>query len=126
MTVASFFTVVEAQLFRAFLQNHHITPFLADENINSVHPFLANATGGIKVNVHPAQFDEAAKLYEIYQNNHKTDDDGLALKCPACGSELLMLIPPENSSYYNEFQCFDCDHSWDDKDVHNINPGHIE
>lgn len=126
MTVASFYTAVEAKLFTAFLESHQITCFLADENINSIHTFLSVATGGIKVNVHPSQFDEALRLYEEYTNGIQEDEDELAMKCPSCGSQILMLLPPEKSSYFNEYQCFDCDHMWDDKEQHNINPGHIE
>ena len=124
-TVATFYNVLDAQLLKAFLESRNITCFLADEHIISVQPFYSSAIGGVKVNVHPAQYEQAIRLYDEFQagvseENHKLPD------CPACGSEQVLLLPVKNTIYYNEFRCFDCDHEWDDRLLHNINPGHIE
>lgn len=123
-TVAVFYSIVEAQLFKAFLESHRVACFLADEHIVSINPLYASAVGGIKINVHSEFLEKAIALYDDFQNGR--EEAVIAEPCPQCQSENTMPLPPNPSVYYNEFRCFDCDHIWDDQYLHTINPGHIE
>lgn len=125
VTIAVFMQVLEARLVKAFLESHHIPCFLADEHILSLQPFYASAVGGVKLNVHPEHEAEARRLYAEYQTGQHAPTDEIPL-CPACGSEAVLPLPPLPEIYYNEYRCFDCDHEWDDRHLHHLNPGHIE
>lgn len=125
VTIAVFMQVLEATLVKAYLESHQIPCFLADEHILSVQPFYASAIGGVKLNVHPEHEAEARKLYAEYQSGTHIRPEILP-QCPACGSDGVLPLPPVPGVYYNEFRCFDCDHEWDDRALHNLNPGHIE
>lgn len=123
-TVAVFYNLHEAQLFQAFLKSNHITCFLADEHIVSINPLYTSAVGGIKVNVGAHDLQTALALYETY----KTGESPYILPetCPRCHSSNILMLPEEKAAYYDEFRCFDCDYEWDDRQLHNINPGHLE
>ena len=126
VTVATFYQVWEAQLAKAFLESHRIPCFLADEHIISIQPLYASAVGGIKLHVHPQHEADAKRLYaEFLAGTHSTDAAAVP-DCPACGSESVLPLPPLPGIYYNEFRCFVCDHEWNDRHLHNLNPGHIE
>lgn len=123
-TLAVFYDVMEAQLCRAFLESRQVHAFLADEHINTINPLYSFAVGGIKLNVPASQWEEAKKLYEEFQSGVAQEPTNPI--CPNCASDKTLQLPHEKNAYYNEFRCFDCDHLWDDKYLHNINPGHIE
>lgn len=124
VTVATFNGVLDAQLARAFIESRGIPCFLADEHIVSVHPFYSSAVGGVKLNVHPEHAEAALELYlEFKQGAHAGT---VVPDCPRCGSDEVLPLPPLPAVYYNEFRCFACDHEWDDRYLHHINPGHIE
>ena len=126
VTVAVFFNVPEARVVKAFLESHLIPCFLADENILSVHPFMAAAVGGTKLTVQAAHEAEVRRLYEEFRaGQHESSVEEIP-DCPACGSDGVLPLPALPGVYYNEFRCFDCDHEWDDRARHNLNPGHIE
>lgn len=125
VTIAVFMQVTEALLVKAFLESRQIPAFLADEHILSVQPFYAPAIGGIKLNVHPRHEAEARRLYAQYEAGTLAHVHEIP-PCPACASDNVLPLPPAPQLYYNEYRCFDCDHRWDDRHLHNLNPGHIE
>lgn len=110
---------------KAFLESRHIPCFLADEHILSIQPLYAPAIGGVKLNVHPQHAAEARRLYAEYQTGLPGHTDPIP-HCPACGSDAVLPLPPLPELYYNEFRCFDCDYEWNDRHLHNLNPGYIE
>lgn len=125
-TVATFYQVLDAQLAKAFLESRNIPCFLADEHILSVQPFYASAVGGVKLNVHPQHLGEAQRLYaEFVAGTHEHVHTEVP-DCPQCGSDSVLALPPHPTVYYREFRCFDCDHEWNDRHLHNLNPGHVE
>jgi len=127
-TVATFYSLWEAQLAKAFLENHQIVCFLQDEHIVGVNPFYANAVGGIKLNVHPDHAEKALLLLTEFDSgmHEQTTENTEVPNCTACGSEGVLRLPAEPGTYYNEYRCFDCDNTWDDRQLNNLNPGHIE
>lgn len=126
VTIAVFMQVLDARLAKVYLESHNIPCFLADENILSVQPFYASAIGGVKLNVHPEHEVEARRLYAEFQANSPGSEELEMPPCPACGSDAVLPMESPPEVYYNEYRCFDCDHEWDDRALHNLNPGHIE
>ncbi len=90
VTVAVARNVTEAGLYRATLEQAGIPAFVADEGIVSLHWFLSNAVGGIKVQVSE---DLATEAREILRTTavavDPEDADQLAslhATCPECAS----------------------------------------
>jgi hypothetical protein len=62
ITIASFASVLEAELARGYLQSHGIDVFLADENIGRIANHLYPIVGGIKLQVSRKDVDRARAL----------------------------------------------------------------
>jgi hypothetical protein len=123
-TLATFFSVTEAQLVLAYLRSRGISAFLADEHILSVNPFYNLAVGGIKIQVYESERNAAEEAYEGFLSG--TEEASASGFCPECRSENILEVPPRIQEYYRLYRCFDCDHEWDDRNLKNLNPGHIE
>ena len=62
VTVAAFPDVAEAELARERLELEGIQAFVADSQTVGTMPFLANATGGVRVQVDPRDADRAREI----------------------------------------------------------------
>ncbi len=123
-TLATFFSITEAQVALAYLRSRGISAFLADEHILSVNPFYNLAVGGIKIQVSEGEREAAEAVYKEFLAG--TGEAVSSACCPVCFSENTLEVPPKTKEYYSLFRCFDCDHEWDDRNLKNLNPGHIE
>lgn len=93
-TIYTTYDVTEAGAIQSELEANGIRTFLADENIVGAHAFLANAVGGVKVQV--AAGDEArAREILLERQQPRTPstnpriDTGWGV-CPQCGGVNLM------------------------------------
>lgn len=71
-TVARFYKVEEAYLFRSFLESEGIAAHVFDEYTPQLHWLYTHAIGGIRVLVNEEDAQEAAELYKIYEENINT------------------------------------------------------
>jgi hypothetical protein len=62
VTVASFPDVAEAELARQRLELEGIRAFVIDGYAAGVMPYLANATGGVRVQVDPRDLERANEI----------------------------------------------------------------
>jgi hypothetical protein len=96
VTLATFWTAAEAQLARLKLENEDVDCVILDENIVATDWLMANAVGGIKVQVREQDLD-AAQL--ALQHGHDAPSTAPAksslasdmescieARCPECGS----------------------------------------
>ena len=81
LLLRSFDNYISASLTLARLDEEGITCYLKDEYTVTIDPILSNAVGGIKLMVHPDDFEEASKLITGFDKDYRE-----SLKCPACGS----------------------------------------
>jgi hypothetical protein len=62
VTVAAFADVAEAELAKERLELEGILAFVADAQTAGVMPFLTSATGGVRVQVRPADAEKAREI----------------------------------------------------------------
>src|SRR5580704_353168 len=87
VTIASFPSVIEAQLAKSRLESEGIDCFVADENIVTMNWLYSNAVGGVKLQVDRADFEVARQLLELPASRPKTKEEGAAeVICMNCGS----------------------------------------
>jgi hypothetical protein len=92
VTVARYFTPVEAQLCRAHLEQAGLSPILVDENVAAMHYLLGVFAGGIRVQVPAAQ---AAQALEVLSQEAPAEMPEL---CPVCGSsEVTHEVRPDRA-----------------------------
>jgi len=65
VTVASFPDVAEAQLARERLELEGIGAFVIGAQTAGVMPFLANSTGGVRVQVKPSDLERAREILQL-------------------------------------------------------------
>jgi len=138
VTVGTFTHETEAYLFRSRLEHEGIECFIADNNITTVHPFLSNAVGGIKVNIRSSDHEKAKVIIsEIEEQSNKHQSKKIKVGstiynaiegyCPNCDSEAIYvknydlikliisviaaacLLPPP---FKKDVICRDCLHKW--------------
>ena len=130
LTLRQFRDLPEALLAKGSLESAGIECFLADENLVRLDWFISNFIGGIKLNVHAADFENARKLLDepILEGLYV---QGVGLyeqpRCPKCRSLdvnfqeldrpiaymsvfLHVPIPLQRSAW----RCHACDAEWDD------------
>ena len=74
VTLITFMFPTEAYPLMSRLEEEGIECFLGDENIVSVHPFLSNAVGGVKVNIKESDSEKALLvLSQIKQDNKREE-----------------------------------------------------
>jgi hypothetical protein len=64
VTIASFTDVAEAQLARERLELEGIRAFVVDGQTAGVMPYLTSSTGGVRVQVQPADLERAREVLE--------------------------------------------------------------
>lgn len=80
ITVAKFSMPAEAHIAMAKLTSAGIPSFLKDESVIMLDWTLSNALGGLRLQVHEDDYEDACALLAS-----KPDNDGLIV-CPKCGS----------------------------------------
>jgi hypothetical protein len=130
VTIRQFRDLPEALLAKGCLESAGIECFLADENLVRLDWFISNLIGGIKINVRPADAENARKLLggPILEGLYV---QGIGLyeqpRCPKCRSLdvsfqeldrpiaymsafLRVPIPVQRPAWH----CHECDAEWDD------------
>jgi hypothetical protein len=79
VTVASFDTPVQANILASRLEAEGVQCFLADAETIGLHGLLANAVGGVKIQVRESDGPKAAAI--VRENSTSS-----ARPCPRCGS----------------------------------------
>ena len=79
----SFDLVADAELLRIKLESEGIPVFLKDVNIMQAEPFIAAATGGVKVMVLRQDLIRAESIYEELRR-FALDREGNPVVCPNC------------------------------------------
>jgi len=83
----SFDNYINASITLARLDEEGITCYLKDEYTVTIDPILSNAVGGIKLMVHPGDYEEACQLLAGFDKDYRN-----ALTCPKCGSNEVEYI----------------------------------
>jgi hypothetical protein len=87
LLLRSFDNYISASITLARLDEEGITCYLKDEYTVTIDPILSNAVGGIKLMVHPGDFEEAIHLLAGFDKDYRN-----ALTCPKCGSSEVEYI----------------------------------
>jgi hypothetical protein len=93
VTIATYMNLHEAELAKAHLEGAGIEAEIADEGIVGANPLLANAVGGVKLQVSEDRAEDAEAALDEMDKAEVSDDAclscgkpmGAASKCPACG-----------------------------------------
>jgi len=65
VTVTSFSDVAEAELARERLELEGIRAFVIDAQMAGVMPYIANSTGGVRVQVDPRDLERAREILQL-------------------------------------------------------------
>ncbi len=79
----SFELLADAEILRLKLESEGIPVFLKDANIMQAEPFIAAATGGVKVMVLREDILRANAVYDTLRR-FALDRDGNPIQCPNC------------------------------------------
>lgn len=82
-TVARVMWIHEADLIKSKLELSDIRAFIPDEGITTANPLLANAIGGIRVQVADEDYERAREIIGEKEEQVAQGD----LVCPSCGSD---------------------------------------
>ncbi len=85
-TLEAFELLADAELLRIKLESEGIPVILKDANIMQAEPFLAAATGGVKVQVRAEDLERAEAIYLEFKR-FALDKDGNPVICPNCKSD---------------------------------------
>ena len=86
-TLATYPTLIEAQLKQSLLRSAGIEAFIPDENTIQIDWMYRNAIGGIRLQVSNNQLEEALELLGL--EPAQTED---IIKCPQCGSHKIHFL----------------------------------
>jgi hypothetical protein len=95
VTIATLFSVSEAEPLRLALEAAGISVLATDETIGEV--LASNMVGGIKLQVPAAEAERAAEVLAELRTKSESlpggeddseDDDGVSLKCAKCGADI--------------------------------------
>lgn len=128
VTVATYWKPTEAHIARIKLESEEIDCIITDENLISNDWFLANAAGGIKVQVPAEQAERAITALQRAARPVEADEpifDG-AKRCPKCGSERIdlerfsrrfafisiLLLGVPIPFLWKSMRCDDCGFAW--------------
>lgn len=92
VTIETFRDLAEALLAKGRLEAAEIDCSLADENMVRMDWFLANAVGGIKLQVPEEQAAEAFRVLFTDKYKVPTGDEP---RCPKCGSGNVAVVDPD-------------------------------
>ena len=63
--MTSFSDVAEAQLAQERLEQEGVAAFVVDAQMAGVMPYLANSTGGVRVQVKPSDLERAREILQL-------------------------------------------------------------
>ena len=89
ITVKTFQSSVDANIWKSKLESEGIQCVLFDENIVSVNPLYNVTVGGIKLKIHPTDVEKASEIVEEMNLAEKSDN---RVHCIKCGSQELITI----------------------------------
>ena len=94
VTVATFDLASEAETMKLLLEEEGFEVFLADDNLVGMNWFVANAVGGIKLQVPAPKSELARKFVEQHQRARRDNPDRqkppVTFQCEECGMELTL------------------------------------
>lgn len=121
VTVRSYNAFTEAELAQSVLDSAGIESFLCDVNVVRMNLFLANAVGGVKLQVREADAESARQIFEQAEK----PAEELPRICPQCNSNrvrspsqessvqwLVLMVLSLLSPFRKRFECEDCGHVW--------------
>lgn len=130
ITIANFDEPLLAKLAKIKLDTEGIDCFLAGENFVSTYWLLANAEGGVKLQVRQADAEKALDIIEHNQPVEAAEDDlpedPADLRCPKCNSKDIEYEQFSRKFFYlsilllrfplpflkKSYKCKNCGHSW--------------
>jgi rubredoxin len=98
--------LADVQIIKGKLESEGIKVYLKDDNTVGVEPFASNAIGGIKLQVHVADQEQAKAIYDEIRNYAVDDEDNL-IKCPNCGAQKTEVHYLRNTMFYRLFPFFE-------------------
>lgn len=102
VTIARPYKPIEANLLKGVLEAAGIPASVADANLVQAHAWMANAVGGVRVQV-PASFVEHAKLVlsDYEKGAYQLDGDDQARQQPAAQATDLALWGPDIAAFWS-------------------------
>lgn len=136
VTVRSFYTAEEAHLLRTRLEAANVHAYVVFENHVSMCWLIANALGGVRVQVPEDEWGDALEF--LAEDGDQEPEDGYVIHCPECGSSATQFDPAPREralriavlsfslgvffplmffvslrSLRNQWRCQDCDSAFD-------------
>ncbi|MBC8755613.1 DUF2007 domain-containing protein [Kordia sp. YSTF-M3] len=105
-TIAAFEYTAEAQVMKGKFMSQGIEVFLKDEYTVDVDPMVSHAIGGVKLQVHVNDKEQAIALYNELRE-YETDPRGNPISCPKCEGERILIAPSKKSILYLLFPFFE-------------------
>jgi DNA-directed RNA polymerase subunit M/transcription elongation factor TFIIS len=125
ITIAKVSYIHEADILCMQLEEAGIKAFMPDQHISSMQPLYSGAIGGIRVQIHESDLDQARDILVASKSNI---DTGI-FQCPKCSSDSveyenvskrsaflsLFLFNMPFTWFKRKCTCKDCGHKWKDK-----------
>ena len=125
ITIAKVSYVHEADILCMQLEEAGIKAFIPDQNTSSIQPLYSGAIGGIRVQIHERDLEQAR---ELLGEPRPRVDTGI-FQCPKCSSDSveyeniskrsaflsLFLFNVPLTWFKQKCTCKDCGHKWKDK-----------
>ncbi|WP_430411428.1 DUF2007 domain-containing protein [Kordia sp.] len=105
-TIAAFDYTAEAQVMKGKFMSQGIEVFLKDEHTLDADPLISHAIGGVKLQVHIKDKEEAMALYNELRE-YEVDRQGNRLTCPNCKENRVLIAPPLKKFLYLLFPFFE-------------------
>jgi rubredoxin len=106
VTLGSFEFLADVQIIKGKLESEGIKVTLKDENTVGVEPFASNAIGGIKLQVHTADKEQAQAIYNELRK-YAVDENGDLIRCPNCSVQKSEVYYKRDTVLYKLFPFFE-------------------
>ena len=106
VTLGSFEFLADEQIIKGKLESEGIKVTLKDENTVGVEPFASNAIGGIKLQVHTADKEQAQAIYNELRK-YAVDENGDLIRCPNCSVQKSEVYYKRDTVLYKLFPFFE-------------------
>ncbi|AXG68501.1 hypothetical protein KORDIASMS9_00716 [Kordia sp. SMS9] len=98
-TVTTFEYTAEARVMQGKFMSEGIEVFLRDQYTVDVDPFVSNAIGGVKLQVHLQDKEAAIALYNELRE-YEVDRKRNRIICPNCNENKVLIAPPKKNLLY--------------------------
>lgn len=134
ITIAGFDEPLQAELAKMKLNTEGIDCFLAGENFVGTYWLLANAEGGVKLQVRQTDAEKALRIIERSQTTKDVEreipaEESINPACPKCNSEDVEYEKFSRKLFYlsilllrfplpflkKSYKCKNCGHTWKEK-----------